>query len=95
MIPIEEDSQPAGRFVATKSLKVPGMACPYSCWPNVKKALAKLPGVEGVQLAEQPEGTPEGTIEEKVVELKTSEGFDADSALAVLEKIRFPAEFVN
>ena len=92
----EDTEKPAtGRFVADKSLNVPGMACPYACWPHVQKTLAALPGVEGVQLAVQPNGTPEGTIEKKVVEIKITAEFDAEDALAVLEKEKFPAEYVN
>lgn len=92
----EETEQPvAGRFVADKSLNVPGMACPYACYPHVEKTLAAMPGVEAVQLAEQPEGTPEGTIAKKVVEIKINDEFNAEDALAILEKERFPAEYVN
>ncbi len=95
-----EDSASKGspeaiRFVADKSIKVPGMMCPYSCWPNVEKTLAGLPGVEGVQLAQQPEGTAEGEIKERVVELKLGEDFDAEAAIAALSAINFEAEVVN
>lgn len=83
------------RFVADKSIKVPNMMCPYSCWPNVKKTLAAQPGVEAVQLAAQPDGTPEGEIAERVVELKLNGDFDADAAIAALGKIDFDAEAVN
>lgn len=91
----ETEQAVAGRFVADKSLNVPDMACPYACWPHVQKTLAALPGVEGVQLAEQPEGTPEGTIAKKVVEIKVNAEFDAADALAVMKKESFPAEYVN
>ncbi|MEZ6134751.1 MAG: hypothetical protein R3C53_07570 [Pirellulaceae bacterium] len=97
--PAAEDSsatEPAAvRFVADKSVKVPGMQCPYSCYPAVKEALAAVPGVEAVQLAEQPEGTPEGSIENKVVELKLAEGFDADAAIAALKAASFDGEVIN
>lgn len=83
------------RFVADKSIKVPGMMCPYSCWPNVQKTLATVPGIEGVQLAEQPEGTAEGEIKERVVELKLGDDFDADAAVAALSSINFEAEVIN
>ncbi len=83
------------RFVADKSVHVEGMMCPYSCWPRVKETLAAQPGVKGVQLAEQPKGTQEGTIAKPVVELQLSDDFDADAALAALEKIDFPAKVVN
>jgi len=83
------------RFVADKRVNVPGMMCPYSCWPKVKETLASLPGVEGVQLAEQPAGTAEGEIKERVVELKLNEGFDADAAVAALAKVSFEAEIAN
>ena len=83
------------RFVANKSINVPGMMCPYSCWPNVKDTLASLPGVEGVQLAEQPEGTQEGEIKKRVVELKVTDVFDPDSAVAALNKINFESDVIN
>ena len=83
------------RFVADKKLEVPGMQCPYSCWPKVQETLAAQPGVEGVQLAEQPEGTPEGEIKTRVVELKLAEGFDVEGALAALKAVDFEATAVN
>jgi periplasmic mercuric ion binding protein len=77
------------RFVADKKLSVPGMMCPFGCYPTVEKALASVPGVKAVQLAEQPAGTPEGEIALKVVELKLEEGFDISSALAALKSAEF------
>ncbi len=83
------------RFVADKSVSVPGMQCPYSCWPKVKETLAAQPGVEDVQLAEQPEGTPEGEIKERVVELKLNGEFDAEAAVAALAEVNFDANVIN
>lgn len=83
------------RFVADTKLEVPGMMCPYACYPKVKEALAAQPGVEAVQLAEQPEGTPEGAIEKKIVELKLNDDFDADAALAALKAAEFEAKLLN
>lgn len=83
------------RFVSDKSMKVEGMHCPYSCYPTVEGALAKVAGVEGVQLAAQPEGTPEGEIANPVVELKLTEGFDADAAIAALKSVNFDGEVLN
>ena len=83
------------RFVANKKLEVPGMSCPYGCYPAVEKALAKIPGVEGVQLAEQPKGTPEGELALKVVELKVGQGFDLAAALAALKSAEFEATEIN
>lgn len=83
------------RFVADKSIEIPGMMCPYSCWPKVQETLAAQPGVEGVQLAQQPEGTAEGEIKERVVELKLNDEFDADAAIAALGKISFEGKLVN
>lgn len=74
------------RFVATQSVKVPTMMCPYSCWPKVKETLASQPGVEGVQLATQ---TKETEIDNPVVELKTTADFNAEAAIAALEKVNF------
>jgi hypothetical protein len=79
-------SADAVRFVATQSVKVPTMMCPYSCWPKVKEALAAQPGVEGVQLAAQVKETE---IDNPVVELKTTGDFNVEAAIAALEKINF------
>lgn len=83
------------RFVADTKLEVPGMMCPYGCYPAVEKALAAVPGVQGVQLGEQPEGTPEGVLASKVVELKVTDGFSADAALDALKEAKFEATVVN
>ncbi len=83
------------RFVADKRLSVPEMMCPYSCWPKVKETLAGQPGVEAVQLAEQPAGTPEGEIKERVVELKLNGDFDTSAAIAALDKVSFKAELAK
>ncbi len=77
------------RFVADKRINVPGMMCPYSCWPKVQETLASQPGVEAVQLAAQPAGTAEGEIVERVVELKLNGDFDLDAAVAALAKVSF------
>jgi periplasmic mercuric ion binding protein len=96
----EEDSAATGagqeiRFVADTKLEIPGMMCPYACYPKVKETLAAQPGVEAVQLAEQPEGTPEGAIEKKVVELKLNDDFDSDAALAALKAAEFEGKLLN
>jgi hypothetical protein len=83
------------RFVADKKISVPGMSCPYSCWPKVQETLAAQPGVEGVQLAEQPADAAEGEIVERVVELKLNDQFDLDAAIAALAKVSFKAEAAN
>lgn len=79
-------STDAVRFVATNSVKVPTMMCPYACWPKVKETLAAQPGVEGVQLAAQAKETE---IDNPVVELKTTGEFNVEAAIAALEKINF------
>lgn len=89
------DQGDAVRFVADTSLDVPDMMCPVSCWPKVKNTLAAMPGVEGVQLAEQPADAADGTIVERKVELKLTDGFDIEAALAALSKINFDATVVN
>ena len=97
----DQDDQTGGatpekvRFVADKKISVPEMMCPFGCWPQVQKALAAQPGVEDVQLAEQPEGTPEGEIRERVVELKLNDDFDSEAAIAALRDIHFEAEVIN
>jgi periplasmic mercuric ion binding protein len=85
----------AVRFVADKKLEVPAMMCPYGCYPSVEKALASVPGVVAVQLAEQPAGTKEGEIALKVVELKLGEGFNLAAAIAALKKAEFEASELN
>jgi periplasmic mercuric ion binding protein len=88
--PKPESASTAGaktvRFVATQSVKVPTMMCPYSCWPKVKETLAAQPGVEGVQLASQ---TKETEIDNPVVELKTTADFNVEAAIAALGKANF------
>ncbi|MBX3423077.1 MAG: heavy-metal-associated domain-containing protein [Pirellulaceae bacterium] len=83
------------RFVADTRLEVPEMMCPYGCYPAVEKTLAKVPGVVGVQLAEQPAGTPDGELKERIVELKVNDDFDADSALQALKRARYDASVIN
>jgi copper chaperone CopZ len=98
VVPAEADAASTGkavRFVADTRLSVPGMMCPYGCYPAIKDALASVPGVEDVQLAEQPQGTPEGRITEKVVELKVGEGFNLDAAIVALKNAHFDSEAIN
>jgi hypothetical protein len=83
------------RFVADKKLEVPAMMCPFGCYPAVEQALAGVPGVEGVQLAQQPAGTPDGEIRTKVVELKLSSDFDLAQAMDALEAANFKASEIN
>ncbi len=83
------------RFVADQRISVPDMMCPYSCWPKVQETLAAQPGVESVQLAEQPAGTPEGEIKDRVVELKLNGDFDADAAIAALATASYKAELLQ
>jgi hypothetical protein len=71
------------------------MMCPAGCYPAVEETLAQVAGVEAVQLAQQPAGTPEGEIRTKVVELKVGEGFDLETALAALKEANFEARQVN
>ena len=100
---IEVEGEPAAsnsqaeviRFVADQRINVPDMSCPYSCWPKVKETLAAQPGVEGVQLAEQPADAQEGEITERVVELKLNDKFDADAAIAALSKVHFKAQLAQ
>lgn len=85
----------AVRFVANTRLEVPSMMCPAGCYPAVEETLAQVAGVEAVQLAQQPAGTPEGEIRTKVVELKVGDGFDLEKALAALKEANFEARQVN
>ncbi len=52
----------------------------------MKETLAAQPGVEAVQLAQQAK---ESEIDNPVVELKTSGDFNAEAAIAALEKANF------
>lgn len=90
--PAESDQQ-AGSSESTDasaaqliSLKVPGMHCPFACYPSVKKTLEEQSGVELVELAPQKE---EGIIDNPVVLIKTSEGFDLDAAIQTLAQTGF------
>lgn len=90
--PAASDDQP-GSSEATDasaaqliSLKVPGMHCPFACYPSVKKTLEGQSGVELVELAPQKE---EGVIDNPVVLIKTTEGFDIDAAIQTLAQTGF------
>ncbi len=81
------------KFVADTSLKVPTMSCPHGCWPTVKETLAKQPGVEAVELAQQKS---QDSIDNPVVYIKLNGKFDRQAAMAALAKAGFEkAEVVN
>jgi copper chaperone CopZ len=68
------------------SLKVPGMHCPFACYPSVKKTLESEAGVAEVELAQQKE---EGTIDNPVVLIRASDSFDLDKAIEHLASSGF------
>ena len=85
-----QNAGPAASAVAGEvqqiSLKVPGMHCPFACYPSVKETLEGQAGVQGVDLAAQKE---EGAIDNPVVIICAGEGFDLDAAIAQLAKSGF------
>ncbi len=83
---------PSDSSVKLVSLKVEGMHCPYSCYPNVKKTLESVAGVDGVELAPQKDS---GAIDNPVVTIKPASAFDSSAAIAALEKAGFKGEVVN
>lgn len=77
---------PAKSEVKLVALRVPTMACPHACWPEVKKTLEGQAGVALVQLAKQPN---EDEIVDKTVYISFRGDFDAKNAIAALDRVGF------
>ena len=66
----------------TLTLSVPGMHCPFACYPAIKKTLEETDLVESVELAEQKE---EGVIDNRQVIVQYRSGFNLDEAIKMLD----------
>jgi copper chaperone CopZ len=64
------------------TLSVPGMHCPFACYPAIKKTLEGTENVESVELAEQKE---EGVIDNPQVIVQYKSGFNLDQAIKLLD----------
>lgn len=73
-------------------LHVPGMHCPFGCYPAVKETLTSQPGVTGVELAKQSD---ENAIDNPHVTVTYSGNFNADAAIAALAKAGFEKSTVE
>ena len=71
----------------TTQLAVPGMHCQFMCFPRVKEMLEASPEVEMVELAPQKDPS---VLDNKVVIVHHSDGFDATNAVATLDREGFP-----
>ncbi len=68
------------------TLRVPTMECPHNCWPAVRDALQKQPGVTEVTLAQQKD---KDTIDNPLVTVKLNGSFDADKAIEAIAAAGF------
>ncbi len=74
------------------TLEVPGMHCPFGCYPTVEKTLTKLDGVEKVELVPQEK---EGEINDRRVVVKLNDKFDASQAVTALAGAGFDGATVD
>jgi copper chaperone CopZ len=68
------------------TFRVPTMVCSKNCWPVVRDALQKQPGVTDVTLAPQKEEVP---IDNPLVTVKLNGPFDADKAIEAIAAAGF------
>jgi copper chaperone CopZ len=68
------------------TFRVPTMVCSHNCWPAVREALQKQPGVAEVTLAPQKEEVP---IDNPLVTVKLNGPFDADQAIEAIAAAGF------
>ena len=81
------NSIPADVQLASMTLNVPEMHCPFACYPAVKKELENQGEVMSVELVPQKE---EGVIDKPQVVVQYAENeFDADRAIALLKAAGF------
>ena len=86
---------PAARSTAAVqqvTFRVPTMVCQHNCWPAVREALQKQPGVTEVTLAPQKEEVP---IDNPLVTVKLGGSFDTDGAIEAIEAAGFPKATVE
>ena len=74
------------------TLEVPGMHCPFGCYPTVEKTLTSLDGVEEVELVPQEK---EGEINDRRVVVKLNNEFDANKAVSALADAGFDGASVD
>ena len=82
------NSAPAAGAAAVQqvTLRVPTMVCSHNCWPAVRDALKKQPGVTEVKLAPQKE---EVAIDNPLVTVSLNGPFDADIAIKAIAAAGF------
>jgi len=68
------------------TFRVPTMVCTQNCWPAVRDALQKQPGVSDVTLAPQQE---EVAIDNPLVTVNLDGPFDADQAIQAIAAAGF------
>ncbi len=74
------------------TLHVPGMHCPFGCYPSVKETLTKQPGVVAVELAKQSNAD---TIDNPHVTVTYAGDFNADAAIKALADAGFDKSSVE
>jgi copper chaperone CopZ len=68
------------------TFRVPTMVCTKNCWPAVRDALQKQPGVQDVTLAPQQE---EIAIDNPLVTVTRNGSFDAEQAIEAIAAAGF------
>ena len=86
--PAADGAPTAGSAPAVQQVtfRVPTMVCSHNCWPAVREALQKQPGVAEVTLAPQKEEVP---IDNPLVTVKLNGTFDADRAIEAIAAAGF------
>lgn len=74
------------------TFRVPTMVCQHNCWPAVRDALQKQPGVTEVTLAPQKEEVP---VDNPLVTVKLGGAFDTDQAIQAIAAAGFPKATVE
>ena len=72
----------------TVEMEIPGMHCPYGCYPTVESTLASQPGVESVRLVD-PEDAEDGSIDDRRVLIVLNDKFNATAASTALAEAGF------
>lgn len=72
----------------TVEMEIPGMHCPYGCYPTVEKTLAGIDGVKAVSLAD-PDDAKDGSIEDRRVFITLDDDFNATEAAEKLAEAGF------
>jgi len=80
------ESASGAAAVQPVTFRVPTMVCTRNCWPAVRDALQKQPGVSDVTLAAQKE---EVAIDNPLVTVKLNGPFDAERAIQAIAAAGF------